>query len=437
MSILETSQDGAALNQDGIALARITYVDKDKRLCSVKTFAGPRHLDNLTKTNVPWLYTDTNPEGDEMGAIPREGSMCFLFCVGGQYYVGMFFKPNSDKLGSVTGNEQTDLLPGDKIISTIGGARVVVRANAVVELFSTDTLRTIYFPRGGILSTLCEAYQFKGDGGYITWKSINRLNETLYQQEYRRDVLRTSILVEERGAVDATTLHRVRVGPGIPGVQGVDIPLFEQTIDILGNRTTALGLSGLLTEEETALGEWTKKNNFGSIHLSEIGDWRIKGPIASYEATALGDITLKNNLVTVSATPTGDWKVEGPVGSASIDKLGVIALKNSLSSATIKADGSVEVVSPGATISISASGEVLLKALNKITLDSKAGVDIKALGPVNIESLGPMSLKALTIGLDGSGGGGAINNVLCFPMTVSQFTGSPLVPFSTTVKVSS
>jgi hypothetical protein len=54
---------------------------------------------------------------------------------------------------------------------------------------------------------------------------------------------------------------------------------------------------------------------------------------------------------------------------------------------------------------------------------------------VNVEGL-KVTVKG-QIGVDVDGGTGPINNVLCFPMTVSQFTGSPLVPFSQTVKVSS
>jgi hypothetical protein len=438
MSLYESGDRGGFLSQSGIALGRITEVDSDKRLCTVKTFLGPEHLNNKSITKVQWLYTDANPEGDEMGAIPREGSTGLVFFVHGMTFIGLFFKGVDAGKGAVTGGEAANLIPGDKIISTVGKNKIIVRASGVIEVFSTNTLRTIYFPKGGILANICEAYNFAADGGYIDWKVVNKLNETLFQTEHRRDVARTSIIVEERGRVDATTIHRFRMGPGIPGVRGVKIPLYEETIDILGNKKRSLGISGILQEEETPLGGWTKKNKAGGeISLSPLGDWEIKNNLGSFGLSKLGDFSWKGPVGEGSIDNLGNIEVKNAVATHSMSATGDIAIKNALTTISVAASGETIVKAPGATVTISVSGEIKFEALNKVTIDSKAGFDLKTIGPANIEAIGPLSVKALTIGLDGSGGGGAVNNVLCFPMTVSQFTGSPLVPFSATVKVSS
>jgi hypothetical protein len=74
-------------------------------------------------------------------------------------------------------------------------------------------------------------------------------------------------------------------------------------------------------------------------------------------------------------------------------------------------------------------------ALSKVIVDAKAGIDVKSLGPVNLDAKAPVKLKALgSVEIDG--GTGATDNVLTYPTSINAFTGSPIVPFSTTIKVS-
>lgn len=417
---LENSSGRNGLMGSGMALGRITAVYPQQRFCEVKTFFGEAGLVDIHIPRCQWLSVDANPEGDESTSIPRVNSTGLVFFVAGEPFIFGFFKATTKKGGATTGKEQTKLNEGDKVVSTVGGNRFVVKSNGVIELHSKETLKTIYFPKTGLLSSICEAYQLKSDGGNISWKTINKLNETLHKAEYRRDLARTSIVYEEKGRVSATVMRRTSIGPGIPGIEGVQVPVFQQTIDITGEVKTDIGLLGAgISFKATPLGGFNMANLLSSFEMTELGDCKLKTPIA-----------------TISASATGDIKAENAVASASIAATGEIGLKNTLSKATISATGDITVEAPAASIVISAAGEVKITSAQKTTIDAKLGVDIKSLGPINVEALGPVMVKGLTIGLDGTGGGGAINNVLCFPLTVSQFTGAPLTPFSTSVKVS-
>jgi phage gp45-like len=384
---LESRGGNNPLLRSGIALGSITKVNPDKRFCEVRTFAGDT---NLLDRNIPqcqWLSLDANPAGDEFTSIPREGAMGLVFIVGGEAFIFGYLKPTSHDKGARSGKEPSGLNEGDKCISTVGGNRVVIKASGVIEVYSSETLKTVYFPKGGILSDICEEHQMRCDGGFEHWRTTDDVtNFTLHTKEYRADLYRSSIIYEERGHIDSTVIKRVTMGPGLPGVDGVKIPLYEHTIDITGKVETKFGVGGILSYSLSPTGAAELKNKLGGVSLSETGDWEIKTPT-----------------VTVGLTADGDMSFKGPVGEASVTKDGTITAKNALATLSASKDGSLEFKGPMSKLSIDKAGKVALgsSAAEVLTLvDKMVGAVIEepnlCITPAGNGILNPKILALLT-----------------------------------------
>lgn len=371
-SIYEQSGGRNRLLSSGLALGRITSVDPVKRFCTVKTFFGEPGLIDLSLKKVQWLSTDANPEGDESTSIPRVGSTGLVFFVAGHPFIWGYFKAVDRVKGAVTGNEPSDLNEGDKVISTVGGNRVVVKASGIIEVHSRETLKTIYFPKDGLLSDICQAYQHKGDGGTISWKIIDRLNNTLHKQEFRKDLSRTSIVFEETGYIDATTIRRTSIGPGVPGVEGVVVPVYKMVQDITGKTTVEIGLAGTgLNIEATPLGAFSMKNALSGVSLSETGDWEITTPAGKISIDVLGNIEASNQIATATMSAEGDIEVSNAVATQSISATGDILVDNGVATASMAIAGDIKVNNAIASLEATSSGEMTFKnAVGTIKVDA-------------------------------------------------------------------
>jgi hypothetical protein len=253
------------------------------------------------------------------------------------------------------------------------------------------------------------------------------------------------MVVEEKGYVTVDILSRITIGPALPFFSDIQTPTYVQTISTSGEVHTTVtpplpagspmgyesligpdgsisikaGAAQTVTIDVSTLGDVSiSVNELASASISKLGDIALEGPVASASMSAIGDIELANAVGTASMSATGD-----------------IEVANAVASLSISSTGDIEIAGPLATITISAAGEVSISAPQKVTIEGKLGVDVKALGPVNIEGVGPMSIKTKGI-IQLDGGSGASDFVLTNPTTISPFTGAPLVPFSTTIQVS-
>ena len=385
--------------QCNIAICRITSVNADDRLCTIKTFFGTGATDDNHVPNCQWLAQDSNAEGDESTSIPRVGSIALAFFIDGEVFVMGFLKALNDEGKALTGNEVTKVTAGDKLIATIGGNRLAVKSNGSIELRSKETLRTIYFPTDSLMNHLCGAYLLQADGGYQDWRK-DELGNTLYREEYRTDLARTSVVIVEKGFVDATTIERTTIGIPLPGTTEVPAPSFQKTIGKLGEVSLKIGPPGLATGFEANIlptGAFDLAvNSILSIEGDALGAFSVANKIGSVELSEKGEITVKNKAATISISPAGEVSVESTAGDA-----------------TIKAKN------------------INLEALGDVSVKTTAG-------KATIECLEAVLSAKAGIKIDGTGGGGAgaTDFVLTSPTTLSPFTGSPLAPFSATVMVS-
>lgn len=327
-SIYESSNTGRQNQRNGTALGRITHVDVLRRVCRVKTFFGPPHLMDLDCNNVQWVDADTNSEGDESTAIPREGSMGIVHFIEGEAFVHGFINALKGKQGAVTGNETAKLVKGDKIIATRAGNRVIVRTNGSIEFTSKETLKTVYIPTDSRIIELCRNLNFKTDGGYINWE-VDDIGTTLHTVEYRTNIARTGLLFEERGSVGGTTVFKQEIGPGIPGVPGITVPTRVKEYDLTGATKEAIGPGvATITIDKTV---------DGSIKHDIFSDFSVLSKLGNFLASLdVGDATILAKL--------GSILVEATTGKIDVHALQNVSVLSDLGDVSVKATaGKVEV----------------------------------------------------------------------------------------------
>lgn len=377
-TIYERINDTSKLQSSGMAVGKIISVDPVKRFCEVQTIYGDPGFNDRHLAQVQWLSTDANPEGDESTCIPRRGSMGIVFFVSGVPYIWGYMKATDPTKGAVTGKEPSNLNEGDKVISTVGGNRVVVKANGSIEIFSKENLKQIFFPKTGLLSSITRNWMHKSDGGTITWMNINDANQTLWSQEARADMARTSVVLEQKGAVSATVVKRVAIGPMVPGDTDIALPVFEQTVDRLG---TVVGMVGTVgtgsTYELSALGGLKWANNIAQVIVSETGDIEASNKIAKITATSTGDLEVSNKAGKATISSTGAIEVSNKVAKFTAADTGDLEISNKVGKATISASGAVEVSNKIGKITVTDSGEIeIANKVGKLKIDPSGKIGL-------------------------------------------------------------
>jgi len=304
-------------------LGRITDVDIDTRLCRVKTFFGPQPFLDLDLKNVQWVNVDGNSDGDESGSIPREGAVGLVFFIEGEPYIFGFIKPLNGTKGAVTGKEAVSrLVRGDKLISTKSGNFITIRSNGSIELQSRETLKTIYIPTDSRIIEIYRNFNFKTDGGYINWEAKGPvlLGQQLYTQEFRKDLARSFVVVEERGAVSSSTIYRTSIGPGIPGVPGVPAAVYKFEVDVTGRTLLEIGVGIPVFSAEIGIDGSATIKSISDISISTtLGNVDVSLDVGSLAAYAkLGDISVKSDAGNISGkTTAGNISFETTAGNVS------------------------------------------------------------------------------------------------------------------------
>lgn len=391
LSLYEQAHPSRQAGSNAYCLGRITAVDPTSRLCTVKTFfATSPSMHDRSIDSCQWLMLDANPDGDEAGSIPRAGSICMVFFIHGEAFAWGFLKALNSQAQAITGQEVSQLTEGDKIFSTVGGNYIKIGANGSIIIQSNQTLRTLYFPTGSLLSQLCETYNFENDGGTTTWGSDDEEN-CLWSTTYRRDLANSFQVLEENGNAGGLIMRRVAVGPGIGASSGVYV--YEETVDVTGMRVVNIGPPGAVN--------------------------------VSYSIGPDGTISLSNGggqAFQASILPTGDMELDiGPTVTISA-----------------KVDGTVSITAPAASVIISNAGEVTIQADNNITVQTDADLMFTCMGDLTVNAMGMCTVSGTMILLDGTGAGGAGAQfgVLTFPNVIDPLTGTPLGPGSTSVLAS-
>jgi hypothetical protein len=389
-SLLEKANVVRQERDAGISFGRISEVFPDKRLCKVKTFMGKGNQ-NDNSLLCQWINIDAHPSGDESTCIPRKNSYGLVFFVAGEPFIFGFFSPlTGTGSASIDTKSKEVLNEGDRILKTVGGNKIIWRAHGEIEIQSTDTCKTVYFPDQSIINSLCRRYEFRTDGGTIDWISDDLTKTTLCVTEYRDTILRTNVIIEEKGNVDTTTISRTTIGPVIGG--DIAIPVWKQTISKLGETKLDIGLGWNLVVKPTGATTLEVGKGLSTIGIQPTGETKIE---------------VGKGLATITISPSGSIKIES------------------------KSDVSVDAVSG---IKVSTKGKAAIDAMGGVEVSTKGNAKFDVLGNFTVESKGKGSFKGTMLEFDG--GTGATEQLLTTPSAISDFTGLPIQMGSMTIKAS-
>ena len=311
-SLYESKNNSRLERSNGIAFGRVIKVFAKERYCQVHTFNGSGNMSDNVLDRVQWLSMDSNPEGDESTSIPRKNSLGLIFFVGGEPFLFGFFKPLKKGGVAAQGNEPVNLMEGDKLISTVAGNRLTVKSNGLIEIFSTESLKSVRFPTESKLLEICRRYDLRTDGGSHLWES-DEDGKTLLQSEFRRDLLRAVVACEEKGAVDDSTILKTVVGPANPGGPGVLQPLYEHTVGTDGTAELNVGIAKNFAASISPTGEARLKvNDLTTLTISPTGEITVKTPGATLTISPEGAVSLQA-LGQVSLTGGGLPATEQPL----------------------------------------------------------------------------------------------------------------------------
>lgn len=343
-SIYEKGHQTREDQKNAFAFGRITRVFPDERLCEVKTFMGVGQTDDNHIPKCQWLNSDAHPDGDESTVLPRVGSYGIVFYIDSEPFVFGFFSPLTGTGSAQLGDGKEELNEGDRIMITRGGNKVILRAHGEIQIESTNTCRTIYFPDRNLINTLCRNYEFRTDGGTIDWQNIDANNNTLFRQEFRDNINRANLVVEEVGYIDGGEfIHRRVLGAGSPA--GVSEPVWS--------------------EELKTSGEWTR---FIRSPGAEFG--------SKINVTPDGTTTLEvGGKATVIVSPSGD---------ISLDTRGKVSMQVD-GKLSVQVGGDVSAVS-GGKMSLEGSGGKAVLSGGKVALG--AGDEVLDLFSQLLEALG-------------------------------------------------
>jgi hypothetical protein len=318
-SLFEQGNSTREQQNGSIAFGRITKVYPEERLCEVKTFMGRGSTDDNHLPKCQWISGDSNPDGDEAGTIPRVNSYGLVFYISGEPFIFGFWSPTG------TAGSREPLNEGDRILKTVGGNKVILRAHGEIEIQSTPTCRTFYFPDQSLINTLCRNYELRADGGTVDWIN-DGAGATLYRRELRDGVERTNVIIEERGSVDGTLISRTSMGAGAD--VGTDAPVWTHSVAVDG--TTELFV-------------------------------RAPGAVTGYKHTIKPDGTSKLDVAgktTITIDQSGETTIDIGPGKVTL---------------SMKPDGSVTLTTAG-KMDVTASGKVTIKGAN-IDLDGGGGLE--------------------------------------------------------------
>lgn len=311
-SIYEKDHPSRTAQNNVICFGRVHSVDPSRRMCSVKTFfATHPSVNDLFIRNCQWLNMDCNPAGDEAAAVPRRGSIGMVVFVQGEPFIFGYFRGLNKKGQALTGKEKATLTEGDKILSTQAGNYVLIKANGAIEIKSKETLKTLYFPTNSLLQHLVRNYEMKADGGTIDWKS-DKTGSTKYSAKYRKDLIESFIVLEERGSVDGNVMMRTLVGPGI-GKGAVSV--YKHEVDLTGESRLTIGPPGVDAFKATI-------DATGLVNVETIGDVNVKSTLGAINIAATAqDVNVQADIGNVSVKATvGDLLLEGSQAKAKFGK---------------------------------------------------------------------------------------------------------------------
>lgn len=316
--------EGTQDNLNGyVALGRITFVDPKTRRARVKTIGLKGKTDDLDLYNVQWISMANGTDGSDDTYIPIAGQYGVIIFINSEPYILGYFQPMPESSASAEdppGKEP--LLPGDKIIGTRGGNKIILRSGGSVEIQSTEICRILLLPSRNLLTAICQEMEIEADGGSLYWlrdRTSNATTMTLYAYDNLSPTRAVSL---EVGSAESGAVLDLQMGSLDPDTLDIATKLFQLSVQPTG---------------DTALYVTDK----AQLSIAATGDTSltINGKVTIAVTAESGDVSI-TTAGKIIHTPTGNFEVNS----------GAVIQNTAATSATYKApqtaigDGSTELL---------------------------------------------------------------------------------------------
>ena len=167
-------------DRTGIAcLGQVRNIDSESRRLRVNTIGMPGG-DDLDLHNVRILHGMWHAEGDEEVALPRVNTYGVIMFIGSEaFWMGAC--PLDMSSGEKQRTNQVDIDPGDKLIKTIAGNRIIVRSGGTIEIQAAQSCRTFWIPSQNLINSVCQNFELETAGGHLKWRMDKKSLDTNLQ----------------------------------------------------------------------------------------------------------------------------------------------------------------------------------------------------------------------------------------------------------------
>lgn len=373
------------LDRSGMAcLGRVISVDPVSRRLRVKTMGAPEKTDDLDLIGVRILHGQFHGEGDEEVNIPRVGTYgVVIFVMSEPVWIGAFPLDSSNGISGRANQEK--LQPGDYIVHTNGGNKVIVRVGGAIQVISTTQCRTYWLPSQNLINSVCLNYELETAGGHMHWKLDESTDNTTLSFKVWDNVTAANIATLEVGSVpsDDSLILDFAVGP----VSDTELTQKQRNMQIKiaydGSTTLDFGPGNATFTVDATTGNvtfQTKGTIKGTVDKDVVLD--VKG---SVNAKITKDVTMA-----VGGSATVNVKKGA---SVSTDGKASVAAKGGVS---ISTDGDATVSAKGAA-NVSAGGDATVSAKGQATIKGTGGTNAGS-------SASPTTVDGQIVSLGGAGG---------------------------------
>lgn len=392
----------SGLTDGRAAFCHVYAINAEHRTYSIKTYGSDELTANGDYTNVQVLSAYSSPLGDESSCLALPGSQGLCIFHGGIPWIVGFYNPVTldadspihdqerdgvDPAGGSAAQNKERLNPGDQVFRTAGRCRLVLRRGGEVEIEATKLCKRTLFPTQNLINEICQNYEFRTDGGTIDWIHPDPdSDDTLCVQEWRDDLKRSNIVLDEKGSIedDSDLIHRFSIGPGVPQTEvgyAPYIPVFLRETFNTGETHFRIN--------NTAYDEWIFEDGEYTLGINNYSYFKNIKPTGQLvvnvankfqmEILPTGEVIVD---VGISAAAKPKTKPSGGAGKfhLNIKPSGETTIDlNKKISIALKADGTLSLdAGPGkATITVNASGQVDIKTTGAINAESPE-VNLKA-----------------------------------------------------------
>jgi hypothetical protein len=292
---------------------RVVDVDVIARTCRVKTSGLKGKTDDQDLYDVQWINLAAAPIPGSVGGVaedtvyPTINSIGVITFINSEPYIIGYFRPLPISDADDPPDPSADdllLNPGDRVITTIGGNSVILRAGGTVEISSNGLCRTFWIPDKNIMNSVCGDYELETDGGYMYWtRDHQTLSSTLQFMIWDNLFPINTVSIAMGTADDEGNLINIQAGVADPLTSEVLAPVFSATVSDLGDVDIGVGLLPQTT-------------------------FKVDGATGSVTMTTLGSVsqTIAGSLT--QTVETGDVSITAVVGNVDVSaELGSVSVK--------------------------------------------------------------------------------------------------------------